>query len=656
MAEIIGTIIDIKSFLENEECKITVHPQHRAEQEISLYADRKYIIPSFQRELRWNVDNVNVLISDLSRAPVFLGNVILTIKDDHTCEIIDGQQRTTILVLILAWLKKKYGTSIELLPTCKIDNLSFKSFQALVDYGFDKSKVPEEEWKKLTSQENDKYSQFQKINKIWSSFKDSEILNNRYSANDLVQNIKRSEVNVIASYSNDVTTGIRYFLDVNLKGVRLDTEDIFKAHLFEIDTRKETRELWERVKHAALLLNLAKGEKDSKRYPLMKIFEHFFYCDLYKIPTYTQVKFGEDFFLSDTVKIENHYFYKGAHLIEVIRDCDYMERCLNKTLSAIEIMTDIIESDGPSDRFKALFLSDQSIDSVEKENCHNLLQKILLEKEVIPKILAFNYIISCFDGKNHTKKEYKTIYSVFAATVFFSIFANKKESETFYKIVRQPDWCLAINRWLYDYISSHELTRGKMLAAYKCDEENEDKSVQLRCKSLAAIVNYFTINRSGDRYSLRVRDSSQLNQFLTDKVKYSLEHFVIGKACTLEIKTTKIDFLYEYLPATKKYRNSLFNYIFIPRTLNNKLRNGLIAAKYAQICEEEETVECEYSKKYLSCAFTEPLIFQKYPSQEKLEEFDSQEKATEYLNQYFKNEFPEEFLLFATSLLRRITW
>ena len=63
MAGIIGTIIDIKSFLENEECKIIVRPQHEAEQEIALYADREYIIPSFQRELRWNVDNVNVLIS-----------------------------------------------------------------------------------------------------------------------------------------------------------------------------------------------------------------------------------------------------------------------------------------------------------------------------------------------------------------------------------------------------------------------------------------------------------------------------------------------------------------------------------------------------------------------------------------------------------------
>lgn len=270
MADIIGTIINVKSYLENKECKISVHPQHEAGQEIVLHADREYIIPSFQRELRWNVDNVNTLISDLSRAPVFLGNVILTIKDDHNCEIIDGQQRTTVLILILAWLRKKYRTQIELLSTCNIKNDSFASFQSLVNLEFDKSSVSESEWKALIARENDKFSQLEKVLDIWNSFEKSEILNDRYSASDLVQNIKRSEVNIIASYSNDVTTGIRYFLDVNLKGVRLDTEDIFKAHLFEIDTREETRELWEKVKHSAMLLNVAKDKKDSKRYPLIK--------------------------------------------------------------------------------------------------------------------------------------------------------------------------------------------------------------------------------------------------------------------------------------------------------------------------------------------------------------------------------------------------
>lgn len=62
----------------------------------------------------------------------------------------------------------------------------------------------------------------------------------------------------------------------------------------------------------------------------------------------------------------------------------------------------------------------------------SMLKKILMEKEVIPKILALKYILTYFDGKPHAKEEYKSVYSVFCAAVLFTVFANKKESDTFY--------------------------------------------------------------------------------------------------------------------------------------------------------------------------------------------------------------------------------
>ena len=99
-------------------------------------------------------------------------------------------------------------------------------------------------------------------------------------------------------------------------------------------------------------------------------------------------------------------------------------------------MIDIIESDTPTTKFKELFVCPKPVDSVDISNCHTMLKKILMEKEVIPKILAMKYILSFFDGTSHEKKEYKSVYSVFCASVLFSIFANKKESETFYSIVR----------------------------------------------------------------------------------------------------------------------------------------------------------------------------------------------------------------------------
>lgn len=100
MAEIVGTITNLSDFLSKTQVCLSVKPNDPQQQIICLEADRKYSIPAFQREVRWDDNNLKMLLYDLSRSSKFLGNIILTIKSDHTCEIIDGQQRTTVLNLI----------------------------------------------------------------------------------------------------------------------------------------------------------------------------------------------------------------------------------------------------------------------------------------------------------------------------------------------------------------------------------------------------------------------------------------------------------------------------------------------------------------------------------------------------------------------------
>lgn len=99
MAGIVGTITNLSDFLSKTQVCLSVKPNDPQQQIICLEADRKYSIPAFQREVRWDDNNLKMLLYDLSRSSKFLGNIILTIKSDHTCEIIDGQQRTTVLTI-----------------------------------------------------------------------------------------------------------------------------------------------------------------------------------------------------------------------------------------------------------------------------------------------------------------------------------------------------------------------------------------------------------------------------------------------------------------------------------------------------------------------------------------------------------------------------
>lgn len=326
MAEIVGTITNLSDFLSKTQVCLSVKPNDPQQQIICLEADRKYSIPAFQREVRWDDNNLKMLLYDLSRSSKFLGNIILTIKSDHTCEIIDGQQRTTVLMLIVSCIKKKFGTKISTPDLCPLRNEGFTGFQTLLEKAFDQEAITSDDWNAILK--SDDYHQLPRIQKLWNTISSSELLADRHKAQGLLDNLCKSEFNIIASYSNDVNTSIQYFLDVNLKGIRLDTEDIFKGYLFSQDSRELTRSLWQKNKRDVLRLNGVTQSSEEKRYPLMKLYEHFFYCDLY-LPRegdceYSTLKFGENFCLTSGFESGSTKYYEGSHLIEAIRDRDYL--------------------------------------------------------------------------------------------------------------------------------------------------------------------------------------------------------------------------------------------------------------------------------------------------------------------------------------------
>lgn len=658
MSNIVGTIITAQNFLSQKEVTLTVNPNSPNERKIVLAENRKYIIPSYQREIRWNSGNVNVLLADLASGPKFLGNIILSLKSNDECEIIDGQQRTTILQMIIACIREKYGDEIELFEMSEIDNKSFSGLSDLLKYGFNESKIDSCTLEKI--KKSDDYSQYGRFFELWDILYKSKIICDRYQASMLVSNIKASEVNIIASQAESDDVSIRYFLDVNLKGVRLDNEDIFKGYLFGQDSREETKELWQENKKLNIELNEMKGGKDDKRYPLMKVYEHFFYCDLF-LPKkngqdFSGVCFGEDFRLSQATIIQTKNFYEGTHLIEVIQNSRYLQVSLTRIKNALKIMNDVVGSDGPSDFFKDLFRVNNpcGIDSIDIINIHCILKRIILDKEIIPKVLALKYIITFFDGAQHSKVDYKSAYTIFAAATVFTVFANKKESGTFYSFVKDENWVGSINKWLSGYVRSHELTQGKVLAAYTFSNGSDDsKGEQVRSKSLAAVFNYIQIRQVGDEHQLTVRNCKEFSEFLYDKTKYSIEHFIIGESGSLKIQTSKFNFSYQYPSNIKRYKNSLFNYIFIPEDINNDLGNELIFEKAHVLQGKAGEFTCNYSKKYIdliaSCNY-----FPEYPTNNKIDGFDTEKDVRDYLDKYFSNSFPTELLTFASALIKSL--
>ena len=148
MGTMVGTVITVKELYGIKSADIQFRNGTNSTSLITLEENRKYIVPYFQREIRWTKDNLITLINDVRKGSKFLGNLIFT-KRQSDYEILDGQQRTTVIALIVLFLKSKYSERFDIFETCEITVESFPGFRNLCNYFFDLEKIPESEMEEI---------------------------------------------------------------------------------------------------------------------------------------------------------------------------------------------------------------------------------------------------------------------------------------------------------------------------------------------------------------------------------------------------------------------------------------------------------------------------------------------------------------------------
>lgn len=637
MANIIGATITLEEFLGNQEGKVKIEKGIESQQLFSLKANREYVIPYFQREIRWGEENVIELISDISNGDKFLGNIILSNGSDEKYQLIDGQQRITTLFMIIQYLKEKYGENIEILTPCTLEIMSFSKFSVLLNCNFSPS---EEQSKEIDG--TDDYKQRKHYTTLWNAIASNEILNSRRAASIFVKNLNASEINIIMSTGESL--GIQYFLDVNLKGVRLDTEDIFKGYLFGQDTSEDIRNSWKKLKKLTFDL-----EDQKVKYPLMKIIEQYFYCDLYLDKKYERLKFNEKFLLKEKITIDGDVFYAKEHLLKVIMDKKYMQESIDIICRYLECVLEIINSSGPSNSFKEYFKCDNKIDIDEITVIHGLLKQLLKEQVVVPKILAMKYIIYIMlniEKKKVSKKEIRYIYGIYTLAVFFAIFEDKKNSDSINSIIKEKDWYNKVLNEIENWFSHANVNKKQIAVEYKYNNRENCEDQKYRCKSLATIFNYFNISKGS--IGIRSGKIKELLTFITNTEEYSIEHYIINDGGKYIITIDDVDKEYEYPRRIKKYANSLFNFLFISRQDNAAMGNNLIGVKLNKVEEKDMVGKCSYSKAVYEIIKTS---FAQFPDITKIKEHD---EAYKKVNKYFEEIFEEEYSEYVEKIAKRV--
>lgn len=635
---IIGTITKVKNYITNQEVSVKINNDNQLEV-FKLQENRVYTIPYFQREIRWKKENLLELIGDVNNAKKFLGNIILTKVDNNTYEIIDGQQRTTMILMIVQYLKSKYELRFEINETCFFKVKSFDGFNILLSNNF--------EINDQVMLENiintDEYSQYEKYNDLWNALKCSDILNNCKSAKTFYTNLKESEVNIVLN-TGDYDEAIDYFIDVNVKGVQLDTEDIFKAHLFANDQNDEIRRIWSNLKN-----NVEKLKKQKVNYPLMKVIEHYFRCDLGNHTNYSNINFSDEFTLKNNTMVEGTEYCIGQHLITVINDNQYMKDSLKVILKYLELLNDVVCNGYRSEKFK-IFMEDFefNVDDDQRKLTHILINNLVRDDNIVPKVLVMKYYINIQLYKHKSKLDLKKINSVYVLTEFFNLFESKKSSEGLYKVVKAENWYQAIVKYINSYFDDTELDSRKVVVQYKYITRNkiENESQEFKCRSLAAIYNYFKITSTD--VTIRKGKNKELIEFFGNKELFSLEHFILNHSGKYECGKDEDKKVYTYNEEVKKYINSLFNYIFIPRELNNKLGDKFISEKLACLESNHDEIKCQYSQLIIKKAndiFDFPISY----------ELDNLENIDSVVTTYLYTKFKSKYLEFAKVIIDKIT-
>ncbi|MBE6051189.1 MAG: DUF262 domain-containing protein [Clostridium sp.] len=642
MSDLLGIICPLNKLLSDKEESINIKVDGKKRNILTLNENRKYTIPDFQREIRWEKDNIAQLIDDIYTGPKYLGNIILT-KDVEKDEylIIDGQQRITVITMILSCLRYIHGNSIEVIKPCKLSIESFEGFERVLSNNFSNE---------LKSQQDilntDKLHQIDKYYELWRSIKVINYITNKKEATTFVENLCKSSVNIILNESDDTKDGIRYFIDVNLKGKQLDTEDIFKGYLFRNDASKEIRSVWYKLK-----TNIASLEEKRVKYPLLKSLEHYFYCDLYNDNKFQGLQFDESFLIKSEFVMKDGTdtkYRRMTHIIEVINDKNYMLNSLQKLNDAIELMINIVDNNSPSEKFKNLFkFPSGKIDNDELEIFHNFMKKILKDDKVLPKALLMKYILSVLivEENEKKKKELKSIYSVYLLYVLFILFESKKNLEVFISVLKAPNdlWYGEAIKVINSYFEADKITDNKIIAQYNKGTNEEEEDYRFRCKSLATIYNFFKI----ENQQVSIRDIKKMKEFISNNELYTTEHFIISQSKTkqLLLNINNEEKIYQLNDKIyKQYVNNLFNFIFINGEENRKLKNSWLPDKLKLI--NKKNIECEYSKMVMNKLRKLNNLMKKIDSYE--------ENYQDQLDLFFFKDFKEKYIEYSREVLDEV--
>lgn len=626
------------------------------EQNVVLEKERVYVIPSYQREIRWEPGNVQMLIDDLKGGSKFLGTITLSTSEPQRFDVIDGQQRITVITLLITFLNTVVPEHKRSGSLCKIDNKSFPVFNQMLAYHFDYEKVQRENRPLFDELERtDSLFQRNHIRKIWDSIVERVTVLSEREKISLLTALLESDLNVIVNEIDGTDTQrkfcVDYFIDINNKSVALDSLDIIRAYAFKEDFATMTKK-W---------TDLQDGCNDLKgkvKYSRDSLYFQYFICRVNREVEYKLSKLAEDYTTKEEVVVRGKRYASGTHVWTMFNNDSFYSNLLSDLNDYINFVKLVVSTEnGGNDEFKRYFVTSEGglADETRIWNAHTIINAILRNDDIVPKMMVMKYYLEVLKPESAKRNKYRIISMINLVANVFTMGKKRKGSEIIASKIMQEKWEEAIR----DYANR---------CAFEIPEEIDFAKVALSNRSYTVESGKYMAQRyigMMDSYKIgKGPISDDQNAFKSANYtsgEKNVEHFAINRQYTYTIYQEDGNTVEVEINAPrkiKKYIATIANYLILNSIVNSQLRNRPVYEKIEMLEQKIESLGIDNvipsDRSRLHYFLYKQILHDSsvYPK-DKLSNSRNKRDKRILLKNYYQIDFEKEFLSLSNALARK---
>lgn len=602
---------------------------------MTLSKDRKYIIPDYQREIRWKPENVSKLIKDISKNSKYLGSILLSTCDigevKTNIEIIDGQQRLTVLYMLIYYINKKVNCTDYSL--CEFKNETYLFFNEILDLDFCKSKIDSSEKKKEYT-ESDVLNQRDRFEDIWNEIQKCLKTMTNNELNLLKGKILGCDINVIFNLFDQSVEGskgicVDYYLDLNDSSVPLDEIDILKAHLFK---RKYT--LFE-IEWAKMRKKVSELQTHGINYGLYDMFKHYFACKINEQVEYKIKSVPNNLKLQNEFVVNGYCLKKGIHFAELPQDDNFFGKMNDDISSFCEFMLSVKKDKKIYTDFRSNFeiIGRGRVDPDSQDNIYYMIREIVLHDNIGPKLLLMKYYLDVLKEDKCSKKMYKIMYPIFAWVTLFVAGNERKFLNDFYSAVLKKDWIEEVEKRASLFVHKN-YSNVKYDKNIKFEGVVNEVSAMTFAKDIFAVKQFMTCNISQKTMSYNEKN---IKKFLLSD-QYNIEHFFVNKSGKFKIKIGSSEIEFTCPEVVKKFVYTPVDFWVIKQEVNSELETYPIVEKIRMLEKHgEEAFGSKLGYEFFKVA-KEVFDTSEYPDYSSIRDLDEIKKM---LEQYYASCFEQ---------------